>query len=75
MKIFATSKSESEILKTHPIVSDADGWFFKFDEVSNNFFVVEATDRFGRIFSKHGIDPISLQKEIEEEIKLAFKID
>ena len=73
MKVSVASKSEEEILKTHPIVSNLEGWFFKFDETSNNVFVVEATDRFGRIFSKHGVAPINLQKEIEEEIMLAFK--
>ena len=69
MKIFVAPKSEKEILKTHPIASNIEGWFIKIDEISNNAFNVEVIDSYGRIISKQGNDPDNLQKEIEDLIK------
>jgi hypothetical protein len=69
MKKFIASKTEKEILKTHPISSTVEGWFIKVEEISNNAFVVEAIDCYGRCVSKQGNDPNSLRKEVENLIK------
>ncbi|MBA2736993.1 MAG: hypothetical protein H0U50_09440 [Pyrinomonadaceae bacterium] len=68
MKKKIAAKAEKEILKTHQIASNIGGWIIKINEISNNAFVVETVDRYGRIFSKQGSDPSKLQKEIEDEL-------
>jgi hypothetical protein len=68
MKKFIASKSEKEILKTYPIPSNVQGWFFKIEETSQASFIVDAMNVFGRIFSKRGSDPTILQREIENEL-------
>lgn len=68
MKKEIAAKTEKEILRTHPIVSQIKGWFIKINEVSNNAFVVEAIDCYGRMISKQGSDPLKLQLEIEGEL-------
>ncbi len=68
MKKKIAAKPEKEILKAHPIASNIGGWFIKINEISNNAFVIEAVDRYGRIFSNQDSDPSKLQKEIEDEL-------
>ena len=69
MKKFISPKSEKVLLRTHPITSNIKGWYVKVEEISNNAFLVEAIDYYGRIVSKQGNNPSQLQKEIEEAIK------
>ncbi|MCA1625302.1 MAG: hypothetical protein LC778_16195 [Acidobacteria bacterium] len=68
MKKLITPKTDAELLKTHPITSKIKGWFIKVAETSNNAFIVEAIDRYGRSVSKRGNDPIILQREIENDL-------
>jgi hypothetical protein len=67
------SKTEEQILKTHPIRSKTEGWFLQILETSNNVFLIEATDLFGRVVSKQGIEPNKLQEEIENIINSDFR--
>ena len=69
MKKEIIPKTEKEILRTHPILSKIKGWFIKVEEISNDAFVVEAVDRYGRIISKQGNEPEILQVEIEKLIE------
>jgi hypothetical protein len=69
MKKIVSPKSEKVILRTHPIVSNAKGWYIKVVETSNEAFYVEATDYYGRIVSKQGSNSSNLQREIEKAIK------
>ena len=67
-KKFVAPKTEKEILKSHPIASNINGWFMKVVEISNNAFVVEAADLFGGTISRQGSNPNDLQEEIENEL-------
>lgn len=68
MKKFIVPKTEKKLLQTHPITSNIEGWFIRIVETSSCAFLVEAIDRYGRFISKRGSDPISLQKEVEDEL-------
>lgn len=68
MKKLIVPKSDKKLLRTHPIISKYDGWFIKFIETSNSAFLIEATDRYGRVISKRGSDPDFLIEEIEKEL-------
>ncbi|HSK74174.1 MAG TPA: hypothetical protein VK892_20910 [Pyrinomonadaceae bacterium] len=68
MKKLIARKTREEMLRTHPIISNIEGWFIRIAEPSNNIFLVEATDQYGRIVSKSGSDPDNLVKEVEKEI-------
>jgi hypothetical protein len=69
MKKLVSPKSEKVILRTHPIISNIEGWYIKVVETSNNAFYGEAVDYYGRIVSKQGNNPSKLQEEIEEAIE------
>ena len=68
MKKIVVPKTEKEILRSHPISSKTEGWLIKVEEMSNNSFLVEATDRYGRVVSKQGGNPVKLQAEIEDRL-------
>jgi hypothetical protein len=68
MKKFIIPKTEKEILRTHPISSKTEGWFIRIEETSNNSFLVEAIDRYGRIVSKQGSNLTEMQAEVENEL-------
>ena len=68
MEKFITPKIEKAISKTYPILSKTKGWNMKTVEISNNAYIVEAVDSYGRIISKQGVDPTKVQDEIEELI-------
>ena len=66
MEKLISPKSEKVILRTHPIISNIQGWYIKVEEISNNAFLVQAIDYYGRIVSKQGNNPSELQRVIEE---------
>lgn len=65
MKMPVVQKSEEELLKTHPIWGRVPGWFFRMDETSNNVWVVEGVDCWGRTVAVQGSDPGNLLTEAE----------
>jgi hypothetical protein len=52
--------SEDEILKEFPIRGQPPGWYFRCRETSNNAWVVEGSDRWGRRVWRDGADPEKL---------------
>ena len=61
-----------ELLESFPIRGSIPGWFFRTEETSNNAWVVEGTDRWGRRVSRQGNDPARLLAECEND---AAKVD
>jgi len=51
-----TPKADSELLVEYPIADRLDGWFFRVREISVGAYLVEGSDRFGRIVSRTGGD-------------------
>ncbi len=69
MKQQINIKSEKEILKSYPIKSAVQGWYFRISEIANNAYEVEGMDRFGRIVSRQGDNPDELLHSCEEYAK------
>ncbi len=61
--------SESDLLKLYPIKGETNGWFYRTVETSNNAWMVEGSDAWGRKISLRGNDPQELLKEAEIEAK------
>jgi hypothetical protein len=63
----------SELVITHPIKDIMEGWFFKIDEVTNGYYLVEGMNIEGNVVSRMGSNPDELievcQKDIEEITK------
>nr|WP_320012429.1 hypothetical protein [uncultured Desulfobulbus sp.] len=62
-------ESEMDILKSYPLKSNVQGWYFRISEIANNAYQVEGTDRFGRIVSRQGDNPDELIQSCEEYAK------
>jgi hypothetical protein len=58
-----------QLTQTHPRESRREDWRIRIEEMSNEFYKVEAKDVYGRIISKTGNDPDKLVTEVEEEIE------
>jgi hypothetical protein len=68
-------KNDAEIIKSYPIEGKLEGWFFRIREQSQNFWIVEGIDRFGRMVSRQGLDPeISLQDCIKDAADINKKL-
>ena len=69
MKKRVEKRTESELLKTHPIRSGTDGWYFCTTETSNNAWFVEGVDCWGRKVSAQGSDPDKLISDLEAQVR------
>jgi hypothetical protein len=58
-----------QLMQTHPRKSQREGWRIRIEEMSNEFYKVEAKDVYGRVISKTGNDPDKLVIEVEKEIE------
>lgn len=63
MKRMIDKLSESEVLKQYPIGGRLDGWYFRLYETSNNAWLAEGTDLWGRKVSCQGNDEAALLQE------------
>jgi hypothetical protein len=63
MKRFVEKLSENEILKQYPIGGRLDGWYFRLTETSNNAWLAEGSNQWGRKVSCRGGDEIELLQE------------
>lgn len=63
MKRSVEKLSEAEIVKEFPIRGHLDGWHFRLVETSNNVWLAEGSDLWGRKVSCRGSDENSLLQE------------
>jgi hypothetical protein len=75
MKQGIRGQSIEALIRKYPIQGLVPGWYFRKDEVSNGHWIVEGTDRWGRLVSASGEDSESLllqcvdsAKELERQI-------
>ena len=55
------------ILSEYPLHGQVQGWFFRQREISNGAWLVEGSDRWGRLLSRTGGDPESLLAKLVDE--------
>lgn len=67
MKSEVKKLSENEMLESYPIKGRTDGWFYRTTETSNNAWLVEGSDVWGRKITIRGDDPESLLLEVESQ--------
>jgi hypothetical protein len=63
----------SELIRTHPIKDIMEEWFFKIDEVTNGYSLVEGMNIKGNVVSRMGPNPdelvIACKNDIEQIMK------
>lgn len=64
-----TPRSRDEIIEDYPIESSVPGWFFRYAEVSNNVYLVEGCDRWGRKVTRTGSDEKALLSDCEADAR------
>ena len=67
MKLEIHVLSEAEILESYSIKGKTKGWYFRAIETSNNAWLVEGSDVWGRKVTIQGSDPETLLKDAEKE--------
>jgi hypothetical protein len=67
MKLKLEEKSDRELEKDFPIKGMTPGWFFSITEISNGYWRVEGSDKWGRKISLDGVDPDDLLEKAEAE--------
>ncbi len=71
MKVKVERKSDQEIRRAYPIAGRLPNWYFRTTETSNNAWLVEGSDVWGKTVSRQGGDPDEL---IAECIKYAKSV-
>lgn len=72
MKKQIAEKSEQQLKREYPIEGGTPGWFYSVNEISNGYWRITGSDKWGRKISIDGTDPDQLLDEAETE---AAKID
>ena len=73
MKKRISAKSKEKIIVDYPIHNLLQGWFFKYWEKSNGYYIVEGCDPYGRKISCEGSDPEDILNKavlLAKDIKL-----
>ena len=60
MKVPIERKSDDEMREAYPIADRLPDWYFRFSEISNNVWLAEGKDVWGRTVSCQGSDPDEL---------------
>jgi hypothetical protein len=63
MKLPIERISETELQKSYPIAGVVPGWFFRVEETSNNVWLAEGSDGWGRVVSYQGTDDQEVLRE------------
>jgi len=63
------TRSREDLMKDYPIESSVAGWFFRYTETSNNVYLVEGCDLWGRKVSRSGTDPAATVSECEADAR------
>ena len=58
-----------KLMSEYPLHGQVQGWFFRQREISNGAWLVEGSDRWGRLLSCTGEDPESLLAKLVLEAK------
>ena len=61
-----------EELMDYPMTDLVEGWFFRVNEVSQGFYLVEGKDLLGHVVSRMGIDPDALMNACKSDIHEMF---
>ena len=69
MKVSIKRKTDEEIRQDYPVADRLPGWYFRVTETSNNVWLVEGCDAWGRRVSRQGIDLDELFAECIERAK------
>ena len=69
MKAQIKKQTETELLKSYPIKGQVIGWFYRTTETSNNAWLIEGSDFWGRKISIQGDDPKILIVKADLETK------
>lgn len=67
MKAQVTKLSEQELLELYPIKGKVSGWYYRTTETSNNAWLVEGSDYWGRKISIQGDNPDELILQAEQQ--------
>ena len=67
MKTEIHKTPETEILKSYPIKGKTSGWYYRTTETSNNAWLIEGSDLWGRKISIQGSDLDALIIEAEKQ--------
>jgi len=67
MKAQVTKLTESELLESYPIKSIVNGWYYRTIETSNNAWLLEGSDCWGRKVSLQGDDPDTLIQKANQQ--------
>ena len=68
MKSEIQKLTDSEMLKSYPIKGKTIGWYFRRTETSNNAWLVEGSDVWGRKISIQGSDPDAILAAAEKQV-------
>ena len=68
-RVTVKPRSRDDMLKEYPIESSVRGWFFRHTEVSNNVWLVEGCDLWGRKVTRTGTDDKALLSECEDDAR------
>lgn len=66
MKQAVEKQSPAEVKKHYPLDAGIEGWYFRLTETSNNAWLAEGTDLWGRKVSCQGSDEELLLKDCAE---------
>jgi hypothetical protein len=67
-------KTHREMVADFPITRmDAPDWYFRYREVSANFYVAEGRDAWGRSVQRQGTDPDTLLNQCAEDVRTVSK--
>ena len=69
MKKYIVTKDKSKIIQEYPLDKLVKGWFFKCEEISNGFYLVEGVDLYGRKVTQEGTNPDELLKSTSMDAK------
>ena len=67
MKVPIRQMTEADLLERFPIRGKTRGWYFRVTETSNNVWLVEGSDVYGRRVSRQGIEIDPLLAECEAD--------
>jgi len=67
VKLKVNERSEQDLLAEFPITGKVSGWYFKIDEVSNGYWRLTGSDKWGRKISFDGKNPDDLLQKAEAE--------
>ncbi|WP_456426972.1 hypothetical protein [Rhodocaloribacter sp.] len=69
MKAQITKLTDTELSQSYPIKGEVTGWYYRITETSNNAWLIEGSDHWGRKILIRGDDPDNLIEQAEKEAR------